>query len=64
MEESLFKLNTNKFQRKINHKLIFESPFYKKRNRVKSTFRNFSKFLSENEAKLFADRIWKQTHHE
>ena len=56
------KIEQIKLSEDANNRIILNSPFYIKRNKIKSTFRQFSKFISKEEAEKLGDRIWNQTH--
>ena len=58
-------INKNKRRKRLQNiesKIIFESPFYKKRNQIKSTFRNFSRFMTSGEARRIGSNIWREAH--
>ena len=52
----------NEQKEEINNKIIFNSPFYKKRNKITSTFRNFSNIISSEEIDKFSSEIWRKFH--
>ena len=56
------KIEQIKLSEDANNRIILNSPFYIKRNKIKSTFRQFSKFISKEEAEKLGDRIWNQAH--
>ena len=43
----------------IGNRIIFGSPFYKKRNQITSKFREFDKVVSDKEIKEYSKRILK-----
>ena len=46
----------------ISRKIIFNSPFYKKRNKTEAKFRKFSRFLSADEIEKYGSDIWREAH--
>ena len=46
----------------MSHEIIFNSLFYKKRNKITSTFRHFSSLISKEEIDKFSTEIWSKSH--
>ena len=46
----------------MSHEIIFNSPFYKKRNKITSTFRHISSLISKEEIDKFSTEFWSNSH--
>ena len=53
---------TNKQKGEAKEKIIFQSPFYKKRNKIEAKFRNFSKIITAEEIEKYSSEIWREAH--
>ena len=46
----------------LNKEIIFNSPFYKKRNARANKFKSLSRILSKEEIEKYSKDIWREAH--